>query len=170
MILYNRQLFELARRTGFLRIFGSNEEDANDAPAAERAGHVIVIGMNSLGREIVMRLHNAGETVLAIDTSHELLQDLPCETMLGSIEYLSLLMEAGLPHARLVVSALVTEEANDLLAYRCSSFGVPCSIHAIDLSVIDNLLSVDTTYLMIPKVDGIKLQTRELRRMGVIPS
>jgi hypothetical protein len=45
---------------------------------------------------------------------------------------------------------------------------VACSIHAVDLSVIDNLLSVDTTYLMIPKVDGIKLQTRELKALGFL--
>ncbi len=168
MILYNKEIFQFAQSSGLLRLFGRNHEDKDESPAPERAGHVIVIGMNTLGRELVARLHQKGETVLAIDTDHDRLQGLPCETLLGSIEYLSLLVEAGLPRAKLVVSALLTEEANDLLAFRCSSFGVPCSIHAIDLSVIDNLLSVDTTYLMIPKVDGIKLQARELKKLGFI--
>ena len=38
----------------------------------------------------------------------------------------------------------------------------------IDLSVVDNLLDMDVTYLMIPKVDGVKLQNRELERRGLL--
>ena len=168
MIGYNKELFVLAKSSGALRIFETARAAPDDAPQAERAGHVIVVGMNTLGREIVTRLHEKGEHVLAIDRDMSRLRGLPCESMQGSVEYLSLLVEAGLPRATLVVSALTTEETNDLLAYRCRSFDVPCAIHTIDLSVIDNLLSVNTTYLMIPKVDGIKLQTRELRKLGFL--
>ena len=60
------------------------------------------------------------------------------------------------------------EATNDLLAYRCQSFRVPCSIHVVDLSVVDNLLEMDTNYLMIPKVDGIKLQTKALKARGFL--
>jgi Kef-type K+ transport system membrane component KefB len=168
MILYNNALFETLQSSGLLKLFAKDGADHDESDDEEWSDHIIVIGMNSLGREIAVRLHERGETVLAIDTNHDRLQNLPCETMLGSVEYLSLLLEAGLPRARLVVSALTGEEANDLLAFRCSTYGVKCSIHVIDLSVIDNLLSVDTTYLMIPKVDGIKLQTRYLKTMGFI--
>jgi Trk K+ transport system NAD-binding subunit len=124
--------------------------------------------MNTLGREIVTRLHARGEQVLALDTDPQKLEGLPCETMLGDVEYFSVLEEAELPHARLLVSALRIEPTNDLLAYRCKQAGVPCSIQVVDLSVTDNLLEMDVKYLMIPKVDGIKLQNRELKERGLL--
>jgi hypothetical protein len=34
--------------------------------------------------------------------------------------------------------------------------------------VVDKLLEMDVSDLMIPKVDGIKLQNRELKRMGIL--
>jgi hypothetical protein len=68
----------------------------------------------------------------------------------------------------LLVSALRIEDANDLLAYRCQVANVPCAIHVIDLSVVDNLLDLGADYLMIPKVDGVKEQVKLLRKMGVI--
>ncbi|MEO8352469.1 MAG: hypothetical protein ABI680_12105, partial [Chthoniobacteraceae bacterium] len=65
-------------------------------------------------------------------------------------------------------SALQIEEVNDLLAYRCRALGVPCAAHVIDLSHTDNLLDLDAAYLMISKIDGIKLQQAELERMGYL--
>lgn len=133
-------------------------------------GHVIVVGMNTLGREIVKRLAAMGEITLAIDTDPKKLDGLPGRTLLGSAEYLSVLEEARLADAKLLVSALQIEDANDLLAYRCKEFGVPSSIHAVDLSVVDNLMEMDVAYLMIPKVDGIKRQNHVLEEMGFIAS
>lgn len=169
MILYNHQLYAQVRRRGILRIFRvppDESEGLGRAPVP--TGHIIVIGMNTLGRALVHHLHEAGERVLAIDTDPAKLRDLPVETLMGTAENYSLLQEAGLARAKLLISALQIEEANDLLAYRCKELGVPCSIHAVDLSVVDNLLEMDTTYLMIPKVDGIKVQNRELRRRGFV--
>jgi hypothetical protein len=54
------------------------------------------------------------------------------------------------------------------MAFRCRSHGVPYAVHVIDLEQTDNLLEMDASYLMIPKVDGVKLQTRELRRRGFL--
>jgi hypothetical protein len=96
------------------------------------------------------------------------LEGLPGETLLGSAEYLSVLQEAGFERAKLVVSALRIEDANDLLAYRCQSAGVRCAVHVVDISVVDNLLELDAAYLMIPKVDGVKLQLKVLREMEVL--
>jgi Kef-type K+ transport system membrane component KefB len=173
MIVNGAALYAWAERTGLLSLLAPARgaaamENAADALRPMREGHVIVVGMNTLGREIVSRLQAQGEPVLAIDVDPAKLRDLPCETLQGSVDYLSLLFDAGLPRAKLLVSAMMDEETNDLLAHRCASFGVPSAIHAIDLSVVDNLLSANTTYLMIPKVDGIKLQTRELRRLGYL--
>ncbi len=169
MILYNQPLYEFCRRWRLLRPFraqGGREEDAAPPP---RAGHVIIVGMNTLGRELARRLAARGETLLAIDTDPGKLRELPCATLLGNVEYLSVLEEAGLAHARLLVSALQIEATNDLLAYRCRTHGVPYAAHVIDLEETDNLLEMDTAYLMIPKVDGVKLQNRELVRLGHLP-
>jgi Trk K+ transport system NAD-binding subunit len=129
---------------------------------------VIVVGMNSLGRQIVKLLHERGETVLAVDTDPAKLEDLPGHTLLGSAEYLTVLQEAGLERAKLLVSALRIEDANDLLAYRCQSAGVASAIHVVDLSVVDNLLDLGADYLMIPKVDGVKAQMKKLRDMTLL--
>ena len=130
--------------------------------------HVIVIGMNALGRELVKRLVAKGERTLAVDTDPVKLEGLPGRTLLGSVDYLSVLEEAGFAKAKFIVSALQIEETNDLLAYREKSVDVPCAIHVVDLSVVENLLELEADYLMVSKVDGVKAQLRTLKEMGVL--
>jgi len=170
MILSNETIYQWMRRLGMLRLFGAKPEEAATLGGHLPRGHIIIVGMNTLGRLLAKRLHERGERVLAIDTDPMKLEGLPCETLLGNAEYLSVLDEANLPEAKLLVSALRIEPTNDLLAYRAHAAGVQCSVHVIDLSVIDNLLEMDVSYLMIPKVDGIKLQTKDLRQRGLLPS
>lgn len=174
MILYNDRCLAWCRRLGLLRIFRARSDDheATDPSMlsdSERAGHVIVVGMNALGRRLCQRLHRQGIPVLGIDTDGRKLEGLPCPTLLGSAEFLDILLEAGLPKARLLVSALRIEEANELLAFRARQFGVPCAIHAVDTSVLDNLLELEVSYLMLSKVDGMKLQKRVLQEKGLLP-
>jgi hypothetical protein len=175
MILYNHQLLKWCDRSGILdwRIFapGRHAESAADSShGTPLAGHVIVVGMNTLGRRIVHKLHERGETVLSVDTDPAKLHDLPGHQLMGSVEYLSVLKDAGIEHAKLLVSALRIEETNDLLAYRCQSAGIPSAIHVVDLSVVDNLLDLGTDYMMIPKVDGVKAQIKALREMKILNS
>ncbi len=151
------------------RIWRRDDEGRIEQAAVELRNHVIVIGMNTLGRELVRRLSENGEHTLAIDTDPAKLRHLPGETLVGSVEYLAVLEEAGLAQARLLVSALHIEDANDLLAFRCREAKVPCAIMGVDLSVVDNLLEMDVAYLMIPKVDGIKRQQETLEAMGLLP-
>lgn len=174
MILYNHALHAFLERIGLLkwRIFQSPSaaEEADNSGADVLENHIIIVGMNTLGRKLATELSRRGETVLAIDTDPVKLENLPVKTLLGSVEYLSLLEEAALHHAKLLVSALRIEETNDLLAYRCRIAGVPCAVHVIDLSVVDNLLDLDAVYMMIPKVDGVKAQTAKLRELGHLKS
>ena len=158
LIIYSEPLYLLVRRLQLLRLF-----KAKQTPDVEElhshAGHVIVVGMNSLGRELVIKMLERGETVLAIDTDPRKLEGLPgAITVIGSVEYESVVEEIGLRRARLVISALQIEDANHLLAYRCRSVGVPCAIHAFDVSVIDDLLELDTNYMFMPAVDGVRAQ------------
>jgi Kef-type K+ transport system membrane component KefB len=175
MIIYNEALHRFCERCGLLnfRIFKSSNHAENAAIAtheAHLANHIIVVGMNSLGRNLVIQLHARGESVLALDTDPVKLLGLPGKQLLGNAEYLSVLQEAGIDHAKLLISALRIEDANDLLAYRCQAAKIPCAIHVVDLSVVDNLLDLGADYLMIPKVDGVKAQVKLLREMGVIQS
>jgi Kef-type K+ transport system membrane component KefB len=170
MIIHNRALYEWVHARGLLRMFRAPRNDPQAAAGAEPLEcHVIVVGMNSLGRALAENLHRQGEQVLALDTDARKLRGLPCHTLLGSTEYLDVLIEAGLPRAKLLVSALRIEETNELLAYRCRQFGVPCCSQAVDLSMVDNLLELGVGYLMLPKVDGVKLQNRLLRERGILP-
>jgi Kef-type K+ transport system membrane component KefB len=168
MILYDEVLWEWMRRSGVLRLFGAARISDEVAPVRTRQGHIIVVGMNTLGRQLIERLQAGGEIVLAIDTDPHKLAGLPCDTLLGNVNYSSVLETAGLARAKLLVSALRIEETNDWLAYQCRRHRVPCAVHVVDLSVVDNLLEMDASYLMIPKVDGVKLQNRELTRLGYL--
>lgn len=167
MILYNRELYTFCKKMGLLAPFRAPAEE-DSAAIADPRDHILVVGMNSLGREIARRLSERGERVLALDTDPLKLENLPCETMVGSSEFLDVLLDAGLPNAKLLISALQIEEANELLAFRARQFGVPCAIHAVDESVAENLLDLDVAYLMLSKVDGIKLQNQLLRRQGIL--
>lgn len=172
MIIYSRPLYAWFLKAGATRLrFLDGKPGVSDQiiHAGEHLDdHIVVVGMNSLGRELVVRLFKKGERVLAVDTDPIKLEGLPGNSLLGSIGYLSVLEEAGYLRAKLLVSALQIEEANDLLAYRCKAAGIPCAIHVVDLSVMDNLLDVEADYLMVSKVDGVKAQLAVLKKMEVI--
>jgi hypothetical protein len=172
MIIYNHGLYAWALKAGLLRwkfLDGKPEITDRIVHAGENLqGHVIVVGMNTLGRNLVRRLVDKGEDVLAIDTDPVKLEGLPGRSLLGSVGYLSVLQEAGFSRAKLIVSALQIEEMNDLLAYRAKSVDVPCAIHVVDFSVVDNLLDLETDYLIVSKVDGVKAQLAKLREMEVL--
>ena len=158
LILYSDPLYSTFQKLGVLKFFKAKQEpDTEEQHSYE--GHVIVVGMNALGREVVKQLSGRGETVLAIDTDPRKLEGLNCaETLIGSVEYESAVEEIGLSRARLVISALQIEDTNHLLAYRCRSVGVPCAIHAFDISVVEDLLDLDTAYMFMPAFDAVREQ------------
>lgn len=158
LILYSDLLYAVFQKLGILKFFNAKQEpDTEEVHTQE--GHVIVVGMNALGREVVKQLSARGETVLAIDTDPRKLEGLNCaETLIGSVEYESAVEEIGLGRARLVISALQIEDTNHLLAYRCRSAGVPCAIHAFDISVVEDLLDLDTAYMFMPAFDAVREQ------------
>ncbi len=158
LILYSDPLYSAFLKLGVLKIFKAKQEPDMEEQHSY-AGHVIVVGMNALGREVVKQLSGRGETVLAIDTDPRKLEGLNCaETLIGSVEYESAVEEIGLSRARLVISALQIEDTNHLLAYRCRSAGVPCAIHAFDISVVEDLLDLDTAYMFMPAFDAVREQ------------
>ncbi|MEX1119190.1 MAG: cation:proton antiporter [Terrimicrobiaceae bacterium] len=167
LILYNKPLYEMAKTSGILKIFRASQKEEDEGNAGLE-NHIIVVGMNTLGRKLATTLHEQGELVVAVDTDPRKLRRLACKTHLGNVEFRDVLEELGLPRAKLLVSALQIEEANDLLAYRCQVRGIPSAILAIDLSVVDNLLELGVAYLMLPKVDGVKLQNKLLLEKGII--
>jgi Kef-type K+ transport system membrane component KefB len=168
MIQYNGQIYERLRGGWVLRIFGAPDEEVTRPASRPHSDHVLVVGLNSLGMHLVDELLKRGETIIAIDTDPAKLRRMQCETILGSVDHPSVLEEANLHEAKLVVSALQIEETNNLLAYRCREAGVPCSIHAFDRSVIAELRAVGVNHLMIPKHNGIKRIIEELKRRGLV--
>jgi Kef-type K+ transport system membrane component KefB len=141
-----------------------------DAAAGEvhRSGHIIVVGMNTLGRMLVHQLTSQGEQVLALDTDAAKLAGLPCATLVGDTQHSAVLQEADFTTAQLLISALQIESANNILAYRCREAGVPCAIHVFDPAMADQLRRLGVDYLMDSKHDGIRQVAEELRRAGVI--
>lgn len=173
MILYSEPLYQLAKRWGLLRIFPStsSSQDEEEPGGHGRSGHIIVVGMNALGRNLVQQLVERGQTVLAVDTDPGKLLGLSgAATFIGNMEYDSVVQEIGLSEARLVISALQIEDANHLLAYRCRAAKVPCAIHAFDTSVVEDLLELDTHYLLMPTADGVISQVQTLKEEGLLRS
>lgn len=178
MILYNHALHRFFERTGILkwwifrlplrrkrqgRVVGNGHQEPLE-------NHVIVVGMNSLGRKIVRDLHAQGETVLAMDYDWGKLEGLPVRVLMGSVEYLAQLEEAGLPRAKLLVSTLKNQDTNELLAYRCQLAKVPCSVHLLTFCGLDRLRALGVDHAMLPKEEGTRLTMQQLHRMGILKS
>lgn len=157
---YGKQIGE------FLRALPVGSGDGQTPHAIHMRNHVIVVGMNTLGKRIVHSLVERGVPTLAVDTDAGKLKDLPCETLIGSVDQQDVLEETRLADARLLVSALRIESVNDLLAYRCKQHGVPSAIHAVDKMNLDILLSMKTSYILLPKLDGIKRLAKLLEKLG----
>ncbi len=171
MIVYNHSLYRICRRLGLLRPFGARPERGDEAaaePGAGLRGHVIVVGMNALGRRLVEELHARGETTLAVDTDPTKLQGLPGRTLHGNVEYPSVLDEAGFAGAKLLVSALQIEDTNNLLAYRCREAGVASSIHVFDSSVAGPLREIGIDFPIVSKNSGTRRILAELEARGVL--
>ena len=167
LIIHSEALYAAIARTGLLKLLRAKQEPDSEI-LRHRENHIIVVGMNALGREIVKQLTVRNERVLAIDTDPKKLEGLgDADILIGNVEYQSVVEEVGLREARLVVSALQIEDTNHLLAYRCRSAKVPCAIHAFDLSVVNDLLDLDTSYLMMPAADGILRQHQLMQQEGI---
>ncbi|MEX1256316.1 MAG: cation:proton antiporter [Gemmatimonadota bacterium] len=158
-------------RKGLVPLLTGGRHGSVEPDSAEQVGlrdHVIVVGMNTLGRRLVELLTERGERVLAVDTDLEKLRDLPAATFLGNAEYLSVLEEAGIHEAKLVVSALHIEDVNRLLAYRAARFGIPAVIHALDQAAERDMEGLGVAHFMNSRESGVTRIIEELRRVGVL--
>lgn len=169
MILYSERLYEWVRRWGWLRPFRAAQYEEPETTNTLQ-GHIIVLGMNAMGRRIATLLHEQGEIVLAVDSDVHKLARLPCLTLVGNMDYPAVAEEAFLSQAKLAVSTLHIEDSNNLLAYRCRQAGVPAAIHAFDESVIADLEQLGVAYLIDPKKSWVKeaeAVVASLRREGL---
>jgi len=167
MILYNEWLYGRVAGLGILRMFRAGQEPESE-PDERLRDHMIVVGLNPLGSLLVKELLERGETVLAIDTDEAKLAGLPCPTIVGNVEYASVLEEANLKDAKLLISALQIEDTNNLLAYQCNKAGVPSSIHAFDRSVVEHLREIGVSHLMMSKNLGVQRIARQLQKEGFL--
>jgi Kef-type K+ transport system membrane component KefB len=170
MILYNHRLHDWlggGRILGIFRAVTEGREKEAEQSGGRYENHVIVVGMNSLGRRISEELTERGETVLAIDTDPDKLAGLPCATLIGDVQYASVLDDAGLDRARLLVSALQIEDPNRLLAHRARDAGVPAVIHALDEAMERRLEEMGVVHLLNSRDAGVQRIVDELRSAGV---
>jgi Kef-type K+ transport system membrane component KefB len=166
VILGSERIVQRARDRGLLRLLRASSEAAT--PARSRSGHIIVIGMNTLGRRLVDEFAARGFSVLAIDTDAAKLARVDADTLLGSVDDAAVLEEAAFTDALLVVSALQIEDTNNLLTYRCREVGVPVSIHAYETVLIDDLRELGAEHIMASKHDGAREIALRLREAGVL--
>jgi voltage-gated potassium channel Kch len=170
MILYNHELYERVHATGFLSLFGAGEEPDGEAGDAKPRGHILVVGMNAIGRRIATDLHERGCDVLAVDTDPYKLAGLPCSVLLGNVEYRAVLEEADLDGARLLVSALRIEEVNRLLAYRAEQAGMPSAIHTFDAESTLDLDRAGVDFIIDSQALGVDRVVRAAYELGSFES
>lgn len=171
MILYNHPLYTWCKRLGLLRPFRAREEPAGESLGASSGGpsdHFIVVGMNAMGRRLVRRLSRRGETVVAVDTDPAKLAGLPCRGLLGDADTSSVLEEAGIERARLLISTLAIEQTNRLLAYRAHRAGIPVAVHLFDAELRGDLEELGVEFPMSSKGAGVKRILHELERVGIL--
>ena len=161
MILYTEPLYKWVKKVGILKIFGA-DDSAHIEVDEGMTDHVIVVGMNALGRAIIEKLCEAGIPTLGIDTDTRKLEGLPCRTMLGNAVYKSVLDAANLKRARMLISTLQIEDTNRLLAYRGQKAEIPTAIHAFDASVVDGLKDLGVELLIEPRRDGVEREWESL--------
>jgi Kef-type K+ transport system membrane component KefB len=167
MILYNHELYAWLARRRVLRVFRAGQHEDAEPPSARPSGHVVVVGMNDLGTRLARALHDAGEDVLAIDTDPRKLADMPCKTMTGDVEYPSTLEEAGLPEAKLAISALRIETTNKYFTFMCRHYGVPAAVYALDRAMLEQLQGLGAACLVESKRESGERIIDELRALGV---
>jgi len=127
---------------------GPEDGDRGHGDGAVPSGHVIVVGMNPMGRRLVRELADRGEHVVAVDTDAEKLAGLPGTAIRGDVDDPATRAEAGLATARLAICALRIEDANRLFVHRCRAVGVPCVAHAFDRSLAAVLRSLEPAYVI----------------------
>ncbi len=168
LISYNERIYFWARDKGLLKFMNASQSKAKDEyPSTKRKGHIVVVGMNSLGREISRRLCAIGHNVLAMDSDPKKLKGLPCDTLIGSADYSSILDEASFEHAKLVVTTLRIEDVNNSLVYQCKKIGVPIAAHGFDSSVIPDLKKLKADYIIDSKSSWLNKLFIKLEQQGV---
>ncbi len=131
--------------------------------------HVVVVGMNALGRALVRSLAARGENVVAIDTDARKLAGLPARTVLGDVDHGETREEARLAQARLAVCALRIESANRLFAHRCRELGVPVVVHAFDRALRPELERLGPAFVLDSKRSADEPVARVLGELGLVP-
>jgi len=169
LLLYSDRLYAAVKPYRPLAWVGARQE-APAPPDDGLEGHVIVVGMNTLGRCIVDRLVAAGETVVAVDTDPQKLAPLEGRTVHGNAIHEAVQDEMHLDAAKLLVSALSIEGTNNLLAYHAGRAGVPCSIHAFDRTSEDSLRTIGVDHLIRSKHEGARRLLHELQSREVLAS
>ncbi|TVR66648.1 MAG: portal protein [Gemmatimonadales bacterium] len=167
MILYNHELYARLKSPGILRFFRAPEEGDEPEDESTLRNHIIVVGMNAMGRRIAEALHGEGHTVLAVDTDPRKLEGLPVRTLLGNVEYSAVLDEARMEEASLLVSTLHIEEVNRLLAYKTEEAGVPCAINVFDPYSAADLRLLHVEHLINSQKAGVDRIVSELGARGV---
>ncbi|MCS6985379.1 MAG: cation:proton antiporter [Leptospiraceae bacterium] len=155
MILHGEKLFELWKKVK-TRGIDSLSQDKFLESHAPWENHIVVVGMNELGTAICKKLLKFKEKVIAIDMNPHRLQNLKTATVLGNIEHPSTIEESYFRQAKLVISALSSEETNNFLAFLCQRYHIPFVAHARDPSMKDGLMATNTRYIISPKEDVIE--------------
>jgi Kef-type K+ transport system membrane component KefB len=168
MILYSEPLYARISRWGLLRIFRAGHHEDEELGGARLRDHVVVVGMNDIGRRVVHALCERGEQVVAIDSDARLLRDLPSRCVTGDVEYESTLDDACLDDAKLAITTFRGEAAGQLFAYRCTKAGVPVATYALDRPIAEQFERAGADRVVESRAISGQRLAEELVELGVL--
>lgn len=162
LILYGEQLFQFWKK-----IWKSSSErfshSVEKIPIEE--SHFLVIGMNELGRKITEEICKIKKNVVAVDMNPHHLHGLPCKTIVANIEDPNSLDEIKFRQAKLVISALSSEETNNFLAFLAKKYNIPFAAHARDPSMKDGLIFGGSAFIISPKEAVVEEFQKLIKRL-----
>jgi len=155
LIIFNKRLYERLKPYHPLKLFGARQEEPKRIDKGY-ADHVLLVGMNTMGRRLVEELRKRGHTVVPVDTDRKKLEQVAPPHVHGDATDEEVMQRANLSEAKLLISTLQIEEPNEVLSILAREAGVPCSVHSFDPSLAKDLLTLDVDYLIRSKRDGMQ--------------
>ncbi|NOR85920.1 hypothetical protein GQ473_07450 [archaeon] len=141
-----------------IRIFKHNYELSNISESTKKLkDHVILIGAHTMGQTIIDKLKSSNITFVVIDYNPEIVKKLinaKQYCVYGDIAHFDVLEDAGIKHARIVISTIPQMEDNAILIER-TKLANPQAKTILTSTTIDEALklySLGAEFVIIPKL------------------
>ena len=166
LILYNQFLYE--RLSQFLKVFerANPFEEKHTKPVFQN--HVVLVGVNRMGRGILNELLKKGKEVVAVDLNPDIVksfQEKNVPIIFGDIADSDIQEHAGVVSAKLIISTVQEIEDNKMLIQRLKRLNRNAKIIVVGRDPVEAKLLYKTgaDYVVIPHLAGGRIVSHLLK-------